>query len=136
MAAQTGLPRAQRRPRTSSAIGLILVAFAVLASSGPFLLRSRAAVLCDMAERMGGAMLTASGLLLLVVNLAVAAALWGLFRNQGGLGVAGALVVGFTVFAIIATAYLWLTAVPAGYPTPPWSCPRGRPAWWPDLLPG
>jgi len=132
MTARTEL---RRNSRTSSAIGLVLVAFAVLASSGSFLLRGRAALACDVVERGGGSLLTVSGVLLLVGNLVVAAALWALFRNQGGLGVAGALVVGFTVFAIISMAYLWLTAVPTGYPTPRWSCPGGRPTWWPDALP-
>src|SRR3954454_4423974 len=103
-------------PRPSSAIGLVLVlvAFAVLASSGPFLLRARAVIACDVVERGGAVVLSASGVLLLAGNLAVAAGLWAIFRNQGGLGVAGALVVGFAVFAGIALAYLGLSAVPDG----------------------
>jgi hypothetical protein len=124
------------KPRTSSVMGLVLVTFAVLASSGSFLVRGRAALACDVTEHGGGTGLMASGVLLFIGNLAVAAALWALFRNQGRLGVAGALVVGFTVFAIISVTYLALTAVPAGYPTPHWSCPGGRPTWWPYLLLG
>jgi hypothetical protein len=125
-----------RNSRTSSASGIVLVGFAVLASSGSFLLRGRAALMCDVLEHGGGTLLMASGVLLFLGNLAVAAALWALFRNQGGLGLAGALVVGFTVFAIISMAYLSLTAVPTGSPTPRVDCPGGRPAWWPDVLPG
>jgi hypothetical protein len=134
MTAGTAPVRARPSSGFSSAIGLALVVLAVVASSGPYLLRARAAVVCDVAERVGGSLVTMSGGVLLVVNLAVAAGLWALLRSEGGLGLAAALVVGVTVFAIIAAVYLWLTAVPAGYPTP--SCPGGCPAWWPVLLPG
>src|SRR4051812_23366323 len=55
MTARTEL---RRNSRTSSAIGLVLVAFAVPASSGSFLLRGRAALACDVVERGGGSLLT------------------------------------------------------------------------------
>ena len=136
LTARTALPRRRQINRASVALAVLLVAFAVLATWGPFVLRGRAATACDMVERVGGSLLMASGVLLFGVNLAVAWGLWALFRHQGSLGVTGALFAGFVIFAVVSTAYLSLTAAPTGHPTPPSSCPGGHPPWWPAVLPG
>jgi hypothetical protein len=89
-----------------------------------------------MLERGGGFVLMFFALVLLGVNLGLATAVWAVFRKEGGLGVVGGLLTAAVLFALTSLAFLLLTAVPDGYPTPPGSCPDGRPSGWSVLIPG
>jgi len=124
------------RDRVSTTLAVVLLGFAVLASYAMYRLRGEAAAACDVLERMGGLGLMVAAVLLLMVNVALAVGLWAVFRDQGGLGIAGALFLATVVFAVTSVVFLTLTGVAEGYPTPPGSCPGGRPPWWPTLLPG
>jgi hypothetical protein len=73
---------------------------------------------------------------LLGVNVVLGTGLWAVLHRQGGLGVAGAVVLGPLLFVVTGVLFLAFTGVPEGYPTPPETCPGGEPPWWPYVLPG
>ena len=134
--AHGSLPGARRRiDPWSAATAVVLLGSAVLVTYGVLTLRGHAAAACDVLERGGGFILMVGAILLLGVNLAAAAGLWGAFRKLGGPGFAGAMVAAAALFAATSIVFLLVTGMPDGYPTPPGSCPGGEPPWWPAYLP-
>ncbi|TFV53685.1 hypothetical protein [Blastococcus sp. TF02A-35] len=133
--ASHGAP-ALRRGSPSLVLGATMAVAALAATLAPVRARGAAAAACDVLERGGAVGLMLAAAVLLAVNVAVAIGLWAGFRRQGWAGVAAAVVLAVVALALTAAAFLLVTEVPPGYPTPGSACPGGRPTWWPGYLPG